>query len=57
MYDSGRQFVDRESLTATIKEVWFEISLQYLLQLHKSLPNRIYEVVLSKGGSTSIIKN
>lgn len=52
VYESGRQFDDRESLIAAIKSAWSQISLQYLSQLYNSLPNRIYEVILSKGGST-----
>lgn len=52
VYESGRQFEDRESLIAAIKLAWREISLDYIKRLYDSMPDRIYEVIMNKGGST-----
>lgn len=52
VYESGRQFEDKKSLIEGIKKAWAEISLQYIENLYNSIPNRIYETILKKGGNT-----
>lgn len=52
VYESGRQFEDKKSLIEGIKKAWAEISLQYIENLYSSIPNRIYETILKKGGNT-----
>lgn len=52
VYESSKQFEDNESLEAAIKKAWSEISLQTIQKLYDSIPNRIYETILNKGGST-----
>lgn len=52
VYASGRQFEDRESLIMSIRSAWSEISLDYIKKLYDSMPNRVFEVISNKGGST-----
>lgn len=52
VYEGGRQFEDQDSLIAAIKDVWKELSLNYLKSLYDSIPNRIFEVILNNGGNT-----
>lgn len=52
VYEGGRQFEDKETLISAIKLAWSEISLNYIKKLYDSMPDRIYEVIKNKGGST-----
>jgi len=52
VYEGGKQFEDKETLTAAIKRAWSEISLKYIDSLYYSMKDRIYEVITNKGGST-----
>lgn len=52
VYEGGKQYEDKETLTADIKRAWSEISLNYIDSLYHSMKDRIYEVITNKGGST-----
>uniref|UniRef100_A0A034VPZ2 Transposable element Tc3 transposase n=1 Tax=Bactrocera dorsalis TaxID=27457 RepID=A0A034VPZ2_BACDO len=52
VYESGRQYSTKEELIEGIKSAWSAISLNYIGKLYESLPNRIFEIILNKGGST-----
>lgn len=52
IYESGRQFEDKNTLIAAINEAWSQVSLNYLKSLYDSMPNRLFETIKSKGGST-----
>lgn len=52
VYESGRQFHNQKDLIDAIKQAWSEITLDYLAKLYNSMPTRLYEVILNKGGST-----
>lgn len=52
VYESGRQFENKNDLIAAIQEAWSEINLNYLAKLYDSMPKRIFEIILNKGGST-----
>lgn len=52
VYASGKQYSNKEELIEAIKLAWSSISLDYIKSLYDSIPNRIYEVILHKGGST-----
>lgn len=52
VYESGKQYSNKEELIQGIKDAWSSISLNYIGKLYESLPSRIYEVILNKGGST-----
>lgn len=52
VYESGRQYSTEAELIEGIKRSWQAISLNYLQKLYDSLPKRMYEVILNRGGST-----
>lgn len=52
VYESGRQYENKEALIEGIKKSWAEISLPLIENLYNSLPNRIFEVISNKGGYT-----
>ncbi|KRF94243.1 uncharacterized protein Dmoj_GI25594 [Drosophila mojavensis] len=52
VFEGGKQYEDKETLTAALKLAWSEISLSYINALYHSMKDRIYEVILNKGGST-----
>lgn len=52
VYASGKQYNNRDDLIYAIKEAWSTISLDYIKSLYDSIPDRMYEVVLNKGGPT-----
>lgn len=52
VYEGGKQYDSKEALKDAIKEAWRSISLNYLSSLYRSMPNRIFEVISNKGGST-----
>jgi len=49
VYDGGRQFPDKQSLTRAIVAAWEEISIDQLKKLVKSMPNRCAEVLKQQG--------
>jgi transposase len=52
VYKNGRQFDSVPELKAAIKKAWTEIPDETLEKLVNSMQNRIFEVVLNKGGPT-----
>jgi len=52
VYESGKQYTTKTELIEGIKHAWSTISLNYIEKLYNSLPNRIFEVISNKGGST-----
>lgn len=52
VYESGRQYSTKDELIEAIKRSWSTISLDYIKSLYDSMPNRIYEVISNRGGST-----
>lgn len=52
VYANGRQFLDRESLVASILRSWEEISMETIDNLVGSMPKRCVEVLLKKGNKT-----
>ncbi|KAL7723730.1 hypothetical protein ACLKA6_000140 [Drosophila palustris] len=52
VYESGRQYSTEAELIEGIKRSWEAISLDYIKILYDSLPSRMYEVILNRGGST-----
>lgn len=52
VYENGRQFETKTELIRSIRAAWSEISLNYLESLYNSMPNRIFDVILQKGGYT-----
>jgi hypothetical protein len=52
VYKNGRQFNSVSELKAAIKKAWTEIPDETLQKLVNSMRNRIFEVVLNKGGHT-----
>jgi hypothetical protein len=52
VYDGGRQFPDKQSLTRAIVAAWEEISIDQLKKLVKSMPNRCAEVLKQQGKKT-----
>lgn len=52
VYASGRQYTTKNELIDGIKTAWSSISLNYIESLYDSIPNRIYETILKRGGST-----
>lgn len=52
VYEGGRQYDNVEALINRIKAAWNEISLEFIKSLYNSLPNRIFELIEKKGGST-----
>lgn len=52
VYESGKQYSTKPELIEGIKRAWSAISLNYIENLYNSIPNRLYEVILNKGGST-----
>lgn len=52
VYEGGKQYSTKEELITGIKLAWSMISLDYLQKLYESLPNRMCEVLVNKGGTT-----
>ncbi|KAL7723069.1 hypothetical protein ACLKA6_010395 [Drosophila palustris] len=52
VYESGKQYSNKTELIEGIKHAWSTISLNYIEQLYNSIPNRIFEVIANKGGTT-----
>lgn len=52
VYGGGRQFGTKDELIARIEEVWGEVEPELLLNLARSLPNRIAEVLRKQGKQT-----
>lgn len=52
VYEGDKQYESNEELIAGIEAAWAEISLDYLKSLYYSLKDRMFEVILKKGGST-----
>lgn len=53
VYESGKQYSNKSELIDAIKHTWSCISLDLIKNLYDSVPNRIYQCILNKGGSTS----
>lgn len=52
VYEGGKQYDNKNDLIEAIKRAWNQIPINYLQALYHSMPNRIYEVILKKGGNT-----
>lgn len=52
VYESGKQYSSKAELIEAIKQAWSSIQLDYIKKLYDSIPDRIYEVIIKKGGST-----
>jgi transposase len=52
VFANGRQFHSKEELKSEILKQWDLISAESLCKLNKSMPNRIINVILHKGGNT-----
>lgn len=52
VYESGKQYSTKAELIEGIKHAWSTISLNYIEQIYNSIPNRIFEVISNKGGTT-----
>ncbi|KAM8708599.1 hypothetical protein ACLKA7_015552 [Drosophila subpalustris] len=52
VYESGKQYSNKTELIEGIKHAWSTISLNYIEQLYNFIPNRIFEVIANKGGTT-----
>lgn len=52
VYAQGKQFQSKEQLKKAILRSWEEIGLNQLRTLVNSMPNRIFEVIKSKGAKT-----
>lgn len=52
VYESGRQYPTESELIEGIKSAWETISLNFIKKLYDSLPNRMYEVIVNRGGTT-----
>ena len=52
VYESGKQYETKSDLIEAINKAWSTISLDYIKSLYDSIPNRIFEVISNKGGST-----
>lgn len=52
VYANGRQFETRDTLIATIKTCWEEITPEYMLKLLGSMPKRCVEVLELHGAKT-----
>ena len=52
VYEGGRQFENTATLIEVIKKSWATISISVLENYYNSLKNRIFDVIVNKGGST-----
>lgn len=52
VYANGRQFQDRTELKNAILTCWKKIPLNLITNLYKSMPERIFNIILKKGGYT-----
>ncbi len=52
VYQNGRQYSDKESLKAGIREAWDQIPQEYLKALIDSIPDRLKQVIQGNGGMT-----
>ena len=52
VYESGKQYETKSDLIEANNKAWSTISLDYIKSLYHSIPNRIFEVISNKGGST-----
>ena len=52
VYKNGKQYNTTDDLMATVLKAWEELPLKYLENLISSMPDRIYEVIIKKGGTS-----
>lgn len=52
VYEGGRQFATVHELRSAVTEAWRSIDQSVLEKLIFSMPNRLFEVITNKGGST-----
>ncbi|KAK1939243.1 Transposable element Tc3 transposase [Phytophthora citrophthora] len=52
VYADGRQFQTRDSLIATVKKCWEDISLDYTTNLRNAMPKRCVSVLELHGAKT-----
>ena len=52
VYKNGKQFQTKDQLKDAIVKSWDEITTVECQNLIKSMPNRVYDVILNKGAKT-----
>ena len=52
VYSHGKQYYTIQELGVAVKTTWSNIRIEHLQTLSMSMPNRIYDLILGKGGHT-----
>lgn len=52
VYAHGRQFSNKDQLKAAIFQAWDSLPLDYIRGLYHSMKNRIFNVIMNRGGSS-----
>ena len=53
VFESGKQYTLKAELIEGIKQVWSSIQLDFIKKLDDSILDRIFGVIIKKGGSTN----